>query len=64
MEDVVINNSKAGFWVRFAATWVDLFIVWAAVKLIIAIFYQRGIYVPFELTFGLFFLVYSVLLIG
>lgn len=64
MEDVVINNSKAGFWVRFAATWVDLFIVWAAVKLIIAIFYQRGIYIPFELTFGLFFLVYSVLLIG
>jgi hypothetical protein len=27
MEDVVFNNSKTGFWVRFAATWIDLFIV-------------------------------------
>ena len=64
MKDVLANHRKAGFWVRFAATWVDLFIAWAVVKLIIAIFYQGGIYVPFELTFGLFFLVYSVLLIG
>lgn len=26
MKDIVINNSQAGFWVRFVATWVDLFI--------------------------------------
>ena len=64
MENIVINNSKAGFWVRFAATWVDLFIVWAMVKLVVAIFYQTGLYVPFELTFVLSFLIYSVLLVG
>ncbi len=64
MEDAETNHGKAGFWVRFAATWVDLFIVWATVKLIIAVFYQTGFYIPFEMTFGLFFLVYSVLLIG
>lgn len=58
------NNFKAGFWIRFVATWVDLFVVGLIVKSIVTIFYYAGIYIPFELTFGLLFLIYSILLVS
>jgi uncharacterized RDD family membrane protein YckC len=64
MENVAINNHKTGFWIRFTATWIDLLIVLAIVKTIVVIFSHAGIYVPFELTFILFFVVYSSVLIG
>lgn len=64
MENAVISSRKAGFWVRVAAIWIDLWIVWMAVKLAISIFNYAGFYVPFELTFCLSFVVYSIVLIG
>ena len=64
MEDTIINNRKAGFWVRFAATWVDLFIAWSVVRIAVLLFSYIDIYVPFEITVGSFFLVSSVILIG
>jgi len=64
MENVITNTRKAGVWVRFAAISLDLIITWLAVKLIVAVFIHAGVYIPFELTFILFFLAYSVSLIG
>jgi uncharacterized RDD family membrane protein YckC len=64
MEKTEIDNRKAGFWVRFAATWVDLFIVWVAVRIAVSLFRHFNVYVPLEITVILFFLIYSVLLIG
>ncbi len=64
MKDIVINNRKAGFWVRAAATWIDLFIVWAVIRIAVSLFNYFDIYIPLEITVFLFFLVYSVILIG
>jgi len=64
VENVVIDTRKAGFWVRLAALLVDLLVIWLALKFVIAVFIHAGVYIPFELTFALSFLVYSALLIG
>jgi uncharacterized RDD family membrane protein YckC len=64
MENVVINSRKAGFWIRFAATWIDLFIICVGVKAAIEIFNYFGVYVPLELAVLISFLLYSSLLIG
>ncbi|MHC4426879.1 MAG: RDD family protein, partial [Planctomycetota bacterium] len=64
MVNLAVNNCKAGFWVRLAALLIDFLIIWMALKLVIAFFIYAGVYVPFELTLGLSFLLYSVLLIG
>jgi len=62
--NLVVSNCKAGFWVRLAAILIDLLIIWVAVRLAIVLFIYAGVYVPFESTFALSFLVYSALLIG
>ncbi|MCK5226529.1 MAG: RDD family protein [Planctomycetes bacterium] len=64
MKTTEINNCKAGFWIRFAAVWIDLFIIFVTVRLIVFTFNRIGIYIPFELTFGLSFLIYQILLIS
>ncbi len=64
IESVVTNNRKAGFWIRFAAIWIDLFIVWVVVRITVSLFNYFNIYVPLEITVGLSLLVYSVILIG
>jgi len=64
MENVMTNNHKAGFWVRFTAILIDLIIIWVAVKLVVEVFIRAGAYVPFEFTFVLSLLIYSALSIG
>jgi len=64
MEGLKIDSRKAGFCVRLAALLVDLLVIWVALKFVIAVFIHAGVYIPFELTFALSFLVYSALLIG
>ena len=64
MAKITINKGKAGFWIRFAATWIDVFIVWAIVKLASTIFNQFSVYVPLELTVVIIFVLYSILLVG
>jgi uncharacterized RDD family membrane protein YckC len=63
-KDIVTENRKAGFWVRFAAIWIDLFIIWVVVRIAVLLFNYFDIYVPLELAVGLSMLVYSVILIG
>lgn len=64
MENLVTDNHKAGFWVRFAAISIDLIITWGAVKIVVEAFIYTGTYIPFEFTVALSFLIYSALLIG
>lgn len=59
-----MNNHPGGFWVRFTAIWIDLFIICVGVKAAIEIFSYFGVYVPLELTILISFLLYSSLLIG
>jgi uncharacterized RDD family membrane protein YckC len=54
----------AGFWVRFAALWVDAVLLYSAVSATTAIFARRGSYIPFEIIFILSTIAYSVLLIS
>lgn len=64
IKNVVMNNGKAGFWIRFASIWIDLFIIGAAIKLVAVVLNRIGTYVPLELTVGLCFMVYSSILVG
>ena len=64
MGNLQVSNIRAGFVDRFIAIWIDLFIVWIGTKFIVMIFNQIGIYIPFELFFGLIFMCYSVSSIG
>jgi len=45
---------KAGFWVRFAALWLDAVVVYGCVSVIEKICSLFNFYVPFELTFFIF----------
>jgi len=64
MEDIAINNRNPGFWVRFAAVWIDVCIVWMVIKLFVKIFSYLDIYIPLELTVVLTLTGYSSLFIG
>lgn len=64
MKETQNNYRKAGFWVRFAAALVDLFIVWVAVRIAVSLFSYLDVYVPLEITVVLSLLAYSVILIG
>ena len=48
MEDVIINTRKAGFWVRFAATWVDILIICLLLKVGMTVLEQFGVFDNFE----------------
>ncbi len=57
---------NAGFWSRFLATWVDFLIIYAVVKLAFyALLYSHiYIYFPFEFTFFILGIVYSIIAIS
>ena len=48
MEDVIINNRKAGFWVRFAATWIDILVICLLLKISVVALEQFGVFDNFE----------------
>ena len=41
----------AGFWVRFAALWIDAILLYVALSATTAIFAKLGVYIPFEIIF-------------
>ena len=49
-EDLRIEELNAGFWVRFAAFWIDGLIVWGVVMAVVLVARKCGIYVPIELS--------------
>lgn len=65
-----MNNSNdyksAGFWIRLLATWIDYVLVYAALKLFFyALVYSSAyIYFPFEFTFVIVAVFYSVLFLS
>jgi len=58
------TNRRAGFWIRFAATFVDASILYIGVLVATRIAGWAGAYLPFELTMVLGGVFYSVLLLG
>jgi uncharacterized RDD family membrane protein YckC len=64
MEDTSKDKDKAGFWIRFAAMWVDLVIIYAGLSGAEAILNRLNIYVPFEMTFLVCALLYYVVFMG
>lgn len=55
---------QPGFLIRLTATLIDLIIIFSILLLIVTVLKYAGIYVPFELTFIISFMLYSSLLIG
>lgn len=57
---------NAGFWIRLAAAWIDILIIYLGLRFVLPLFSSLpfAVYVPFELTAVVCFLIYSVLLIG
>jgi uncharacterized RDD family membrane protein YckC len=49
-EDQPIEELNAGFWVRFAAFWIDGLIVWGVVMAVVLAARKCGVYVPIELS--------------
>ena len=62
----VRNDHKAGFWIRLLATWVDCIIVFCALELVfyLLVFLAPSRYFPFNFTFFVVGLTYSVVLIA
>ncbi|VGO17924.1 hypothetical protein PDESU_06526 [Pontiella desulfatans] len=54
----------AGFWIRFVAFWIDCLAVWAVVMNLIWVARQGGVFLPVELSFFVFALIYWVALTG
>ena len=54
----------AGFWVRWAATWIDALLAYVAATALVAIAARGGRYLPFELTLLVAWLAHSVLLVA
>lgn len=64
MEDVITNNRKAGFWVRFAAIWMDLLIICLLLKTSAIVLKQFGILDNFEYIVVLCAVAYLAIFIG
>ena len=56
-----LQSVKAGFWIRLLASWIDLLIIYAVLKLVfyILLIFHANLYFPFEFTFFLLFILYS-----
>ncbi len=59
--DITGQNIRAGFWIRFAATWIDFLLIFSITFLIIFFGCQFHTYIPFELIFIILALSYSLI---
>ncbi len=64
MEDITINNRKAGFWVRLAAIWLDILVICLLLKTSMIVLEQFGIFDNFEYLAVLCLIVYLVVFIA
>ena len=64
MEDITVNNRKAGFWVRAAAIWVDILIICLFLKAGMMILEQFGVFDNFEYLAALCGIAYLATFIG
>jgi len=64
MTTVPEKRPSAGFWHRLAALWIDAVVIYLAVTALIVVFRHLGIYMPFELTFIVAAMAYSVPLVS
>ena len=64
MEKKAIDNRKAGFWVRFAAIWIDILIICLFLKVSVIVLEQFGVFDNFEYVAILFLIAYFSVLPG
>ena len=64
MENVIINNRKAGFWMRLAAAWLDILIICLLLKFIAIVLEQFGVFDNFEYLVVSFVIAYLAIFIG
>ena len=64
MENVIINNRKAGFWMRLAAAWLDILIICLLLKFSAIVLEQFGVFDNFEYLVVLFVIAYLAIFIG
>jgi len=55
---------KAGFWIRFSAIVIDTIIIFLATNILVIISRSLNLYIPFELTFLILLLIYSIISLG
>jgi len=55
---------KAGFWIRFSAIFIDTIIVYTITSILVIIAQYFNYYIPFELTFIIIALLYSIIFLG
>src|ERR1039457_1272961 len=62
----ITENRKAGFWIRFLATWIDCLIIYAVLKLLFysLLYSSTYIYFPFEFSFFVAGMIYSILAVS
>ncbi len=48
MKDTIVNTRRAGFWVRFAAIWIDILLICLVVKVIAIVLERFGVFDSFE----------------
>jgi uncharacterized RDD family membrane protein YckC len=60
------NQINAGFWIRALATWIDLLIIYAFLKLLFYLLFYLSVFVyfPFPFTFFILFLLYSAVAVA
>lgn len=63
-ENVTVDKRKAGFWVRLAATWIDLLIIYLILKAGIMVLEQFGVFDHFEIVVFALMLAYAAMFIG
>jgi len=64
VENVIINNRKAGFWMRLAAAWLDILIICLLLKFIAIVLEQFGVFDNFEYLVVSFVIAYLAIFIG
>ncbi len=61
-----LQSDKAGFWIRLLASWIDILIIYSVLKLFfyIQLWLHTNFYFPFEFTFFIAFILYSILAVS
>ncbi len=66
MIESYIEMNKAGFWIRFLATWIDCVLIYIVLIIVfyLFLFTSINIYFPFNFTFFIVGIIYSAILIS
>ncbi len=64
MENTILNTRKTGFWMRFAAIWIDILIICLLLKIIAIVMRKFGVFDNFEYLTTACMIAYLAIFIG